>query len=68
MIIDIANTEKVIKLNQTASKILNYVKEGLEASDIAKKLADEYDITKDAALADVEKTISELAQLGVIED
>lgn len=68
MVIDISNTDSVIKLNQTASVILNCIKDGLSADDIAKTLCEEYDITEEKAREDVEKTISELIKLGVIED
>ncbi len=68
MIIDIANTDSVIKLNQTASLILNCVRDGLNADDITKALCKEYDIEEEKANADVDKTISELIKLGVIEN
>lgn len=48
----------IIKMNDTASEIWDYVCQGVDAEEIANILTSEYDINYDKAVSEVEKVIS----------
>lgn len=67
MVIDTSKPDSVIKFNSTAAEILGYITDGKTADEIAKELMSEYDIAPDKAAADVESTIVQLKELGIVE-
>ena len=57
----------VIKLNSTCAEIWKQIEQGLGEDEIAKNLADRYDVDGEKALADVRRIIASLAENGILE-
>lgn len=57
----------MIELNITGTDIWNWLSEGLEAKEIAEKLADKYGITIEKARNDVSKLIKKMEEYGIFE-
>lgn len=55
----------MIKLNNTASLIWDSIEEGLTEEETAKKICEKYDITEEKALADVQKIVQQMKDVGV---
>ncbi len=58
----------MVKSNSTAAFIINKLKKKTTAEDIAKALTNEYDVSMDTALADVNKVIDKLRSIGAIDE
>ncbi len=58
---------KMITLNETGTIIWKAIDEGLDAEQIACRIADEYDVSVESALSDVNLFISKMSDIGVIE-
>ena len=56
----------VIRLNETGKYIWDFLSEGLDETEIAKKLTSEYDIDEKSALEDVREVINKLKKEGLI--
>lgn len=58
----------MIKLNTTGSKIWRAIEAGDNESAIANKLASEYGIDQEQALADINAFIARMREIGIVED
>ena len=58
---------EMITLNETGALIWNSVNEGLEPQQIAEKLAEEYEVSMETALADVNAFICKMKEANVFE-
>lgn len=58
----------MISLNGTATVIWKGVEDGLSDVEIAAKLTEEYDVTAEKALADVQKLLNDMRQRGFFEE
>ena len=61
------NFNGMITLNETGAFIFKRIEEGLSPENIAHSLADEYDISFDLALSDVNAFIQKMNGVGVLE-
>ena len=62
------NFNKMITLNETAAFLWNEAEKGaFDAASLTKALCQEYDVTPDKAMTDVEATIASWLEAGVIE-
>ena len=68
VLMDVQNTERVLRLNETAADILALLTEGLSEEEIVARMADMYAIEKETASRDVRATLENLRSLGAIED
>ena len=57
----------MVKLNDTATEIWNYISEGLETDAIYEKMLEKYDVDESLLRADVKKTIKTLIDQGFVE-
>lgn len=55
-----------LNLNDTAAMIFEQLQSGKTVEEAAAALVAEYDVTREAALADVQKTIDSLREAGVV--
>ena len=60
-------SDQIHQLNSMASLIWRNLKEGASASEIARRLAEQFDVDETIALADVEDILGKLRALKVIE-
>ena len=62
------NFNKMITMNETAAFMWRAIEDGKEfdAETLAKALTDEYEVTKEQALQDTQKTIEAWKQAGII--
>jgi hypothetical protein len=60
------NTKKYYQLNETAMLIWKSLEQGLTASAIAEEIVANYEVTPDAALQNVEKTVQDFATYKLI--
>lgn len=56
-----------LMLNDTGALVFEELKKNSSAEDIAKRLTEEYNVSLEQALADVQKTIDTLKEAGVAE-
>lgn len=56
-----------LMLNDTGALVFEELKKNSSAEDIAKRLTEEYNVSLEQALADVQKTIDSLKEAGVAE-
>ena len=61
------NFNGMITLNETGAFIFKRIEEGLSPENIALALADEYDISFETALSDVNAFIQKMNGVGVLE-
>ena len=61
------NFNGMITLNETGAFIFKRIEEGLSPENIANSLADEYDISFETALSDVNAFIQKMNGVGVLE-
>jgi hypothetical protein len=59
-------SDQIHQLNSTASFVWRNLKEGASASEIARRVAEQFDVDEHIALADVEDILGKLGALGVI--
>ena len=59
---------KVHQLNQSAALVWHGLSEGLAIDDIAARIADAFDVGLDNAVSDVQTTITQLRELGLLVD
>ena len=57
----------VLVLNDTGALIYEQLKAGKSVEETAQALTEEYDVTLEKALADVQKTVADLQEAGVAE-
>ncbi len=57
----------MVKLNDSAADIWEWVAEGLNEAEIASKLAEKYELDIEKAASDVKSMISQMADAGLIE-
>ena len=57
----------MVKLNDTAQEIWEYIAKGLSKDEICEKMLEKYDVDAKLLRADVDKTINTLAKQGFIE-
>ena len=57
----------MVKMNETAKDIWNWVKEGLTEEEIAKRLAQEYDVDPETAAKDTAAILDEMEKQGFLE-
>lgn len=57
----------VIKMNETAARILELLKNDISEDDIINKLMNEYDASRELISDDVRKCISEFQSKGILE-
>ena len=60
-------TDRIFELNETATRLVELLKDGRTAADAARAIATEYDVTVDTVRADVADTIATLTAESVIE-
>ena len=60
-------TDKIFELNETATRLVELLKDGSTAADAALAIANEYDVTVDTVSGDVVDTIATLIAESVIE-
>jgi len=58
----------MVKSNSTAAFIIDKLKRKTTPEEIAKALTEEYDVTMDIALADVNKIIDKLRSIGALDE
>ena len=58
---------KMITLNETGAMIWNGISDNLSREEIAKRITDEYDVSLDVALNDVNLFIEKMKEAEVIE-
>lgn len=56
-----------LMLNDTGAFVFERLQKGMTPAETARALTQEYDVTPDTALADVQKTIAALIEAGVAE-
>ena len=61
------NFHGMVKLNDSAADIWEWIVEGCEEKELALKLSQKYDLEADKALVDVRSMISQMADAGLIE-
>ena len=61
------NVEKILKLNKTASEILDMVHSGMSEQETAEAMAKKYTIGWEKAASDVQKVLTQLAKQGILE-
>lgn len=59
-------SDRIHQLNETASFIWRTCQEVASAAEVAKSLAENFEVEEDKARADAERTIDELKALGII--
>lgn len=57
----------MITLNETGAFIFKAIGQGLTREDIAKKLCEEYEVSKEQAMSDIQRFIGQMKGAGVIE-
>ncbi len=68
VLMDMQNTERVLRLNETAADILTLLTEGLSEAEIAARMAEMYAIDAETATRDVQAALETFRTLGAIED
>lgn len=61
------NFHGMVKLNDSAADIWEWIVEGCEEKELAVKLSEKYDLEADKALLDVRSMISQMSDAGLIE-
>lgn len=61
------NFHGMVKLNGTAKEIWQGVADGLDASEIVRRLTDKYRIDADTVARDVEQIIAKMTEVGFTE-
>ncbi len=61
------NFHGMVKLNDSAADIWEWIVEGCEEKELALKLSEKYDLEADKALLDVRSMISQMSDAGLIE-
>ena len=64
---DIINFDGMLTLNETGAMLWQKLEQGAEKADLVNVLLDEYDVTVEMALADVEEFLGKLTDAGCIE-
>ena len=62
------NVGKVHQLNQSAALVWHGLSEGLVIDEIAIRIIDAFDVGRDKAVSDVQTTITQLRDLGLLVD
>ena len=61
------NFHGMVKLNETAATIWNYIAEGKTEDEIAVCLMNEYDVEEERVRKDIKNTVQTLAAQGLVE-
>jgi len=64
----IVELNALLALNETALHIWNQLDGSKSLADIAKSLAQEFDVDEETARRDTEELVAELVRIGVVED
>ena len=64
---DIINFDGMLTLNEAGAMLWQKLEQGAEKADLVNALLDEYDVTAEMALADVEEFLGKLTDAGCIE-
>lgn len=64
---NIADFRGVIKLNETAARILNLLQNDISEIEIVETLIEEYEVSRELLSEDVHKCISEFQAKGLLE-
>ena len=57
----------MIKLNESAVDIWNWIEDGVSESDLAKKLAEKYELSMEKANEDIKAFISQMTEAGLLD-
>jgi len=57
----------MVKLNDSAADIWEWISEGVSESDIAARLAEKYELSEEKAKADTASMISQMTEAGLLE-
>lgn len=57
----------MINLNQTGSDVWRYMEKGLDLNEIARKIAEKYEVDENTAAQDIKKMMDRLYKAGVLE-
>ncbi len=68
VVMDINDTGRLLRLDETAADILRLLQEGNDKTGIAAKLTELYEIDLPTAEADVARILETLVSLGALED
>ena len=58
----------IIEMNETSSDIWDLIEKGCQAEEVAKNLAEKYEIPYEKAFEDTQKIINQMKETGVFED
>ncbi len=58
----------MINLNQTGSDVWRYMEKGLNLNEIARKIAEKYEVDENTAAQDIKKMTDRLYKAGVLEN
>lgn len=58
----------MINLNQTGSDVWRYMEKGLDLNEIARKIAEKYEVDENTAAQDIKKMMDRLYKAGVLEN
>ena len=61
------NFHGMVKLNETAANIWNYIAEGKNEDEIVTAMMNEYEVEEQQLRADIKKTVETLAAQGLVE-
>lgn len=67
VLMDVNDTDRLLRLNETAADILSFLTEGLAKEKVAEKLTELYEIDADTAKKDVARIVENLTTLGAVE-
>lgn len=67
VLMDVNDTDRLLRLNETAADILSFLTEGLSEEKVAEKLTELYEIDADTAKKDVARIVENLTALGAVE-
>lgn len=57
----------MINLNRTGKDVWKYLEKGLDLTEIAKKIAERYEVDENTAMQDIESMTDRLFRAGVLE-
>ncbi len=57
----------MINLNRTGKDVWTYLEKGMDLVEIAKKIAEKYEVDENTAVQDVQIMLDELYKVGVLE-
>ena len=64
---DIINFDGMLTLNDTGAMLWQMLEKGADKEELAKSITNEYDVSEQQALADIEEFIDKLSNAGCLE-